>query len=213
MSICSGRGTESFFNNLPPAPQRAGGVISISWHTNHPFLSRISEISARPRSTASLLFSLCVASIPKPFPPIFIRARSWAVGAAISSGSFRWLWQTSPERSSPGSPCSGKDRHTPKYAGTASMTRRQSTNGLKTTTITLKHYATKIQTEGQLYLQRLFYPACGFRQGGRTSCFRTMRNGSECDSNDSRRRIRGRLAFRQTSPACNPGSNRSSGDP
>ena len=40
MSICSGRGTESFFNNLPPAPQRAGGVISISWHTNHPFLSR-----------------------------------------------------------------------------------------------------------------------------------------------------------------------------
>ena len=34
MSICSGRGTESFFNNLPPAPQRAGGVISISWHTN-----------------------------------------------------------------------------------------------------------------------------------------------------------------------------------
>ena len=164
MSICSGRGTESFFNNLPPAPQRAGGVISISWHTNHPFLSRISEISARPRSTASLLFSLCVASIPKPFPPIFIRARSWAVGAAISSGSFRWLWQTSPERSSPGSPCSGKDRHTPKYAGTASMTRRQSTNGLKTTTITLKHYATKIQTEGQLYLQRLFYPACGFRK-------------------------------------------------
>ena len=93
------------------------------------------------------------------------------------------------------------------------MTRRQSTNGLKTTTITLKHYATKIQTEGQLYLQRLFYPACGFRQGGRTSCFRTMRNGSECYSNDSRRRIRGRLAFRQTSPACNPGSNRSSGDP
>ena len=66
MSICSGRGTESFFNNLPPAPQRAGGVISISWHTNHPFLSRISGISARPRSTASLLFSLCVASIPKP---------------------------------------------------------------------------------------------------------------------------------------------------
>ena len=58
MSICSGRGTESFFNNLPPAPQRAGGVISISWHTNHPFLSRISGISARPRSTASLLFSL-----------------------------------------------------------------------------------------------------------------------------------------------------------
>ena len=148
MSICSGRGTESFFNNLPPAPQRAGGVISISWHTNHPFLSRISGISARPRSTASLLFSLCVASIPKPFPPIFIRARSWAVGAAISSGSFRWLWQTSPERSSPGSPCSGKDRRTLKYAGTASMTRRQSTNGLKTTTITLKHYATKIQTEG-----------------------------------------------------------------
>ena len=135
------------------------------------------------------------------------------LGAAISSGSFRWLWQTSPERSSPGSPCSGKDRRTLKYAGTASMTRRQSTNGLKTTTITLKHYATKIQTEGQLYLQRLFYPACGFRQGGRTSCFRTMRNGSECDSNDSRRRIRGRLAFRQTSPACNPGSNRSSGDP
>ena len=43
------------------------------------------------------------------------------------------------------------------------MTRRQSTNGLKTTTITLKHYATKIQTEGQLYLQRLFYPACGFQ--------------------------------------------------
>ena len=154
MSICSGRGTESFFNNLPPAPQRAGGVISISWHTNHPFLSRISEISARPRSTASLLFSLCVASIPKPFPPIFIRARSWAVGAAISSGSFRWLWQTSPERSSPGSPCSGKDRHTPKYAGTASTMRRQSTNGLKTTTLTLKHYATKIQTEGLLYLPR-----------------------------------------------------------
>ena len=212
-SICAERGTESFFNNLPPAPQRAGGVISISWHTNHPSLSRISGISARPRSTASLLFSLCVASIPKPFPPIFTRARSWAVGAAISSGSFRWLWQTSPERSSPGSPCSGKDRRTLKYAGTASMTRRQSTNGLKTTTITLKHYATKIQTEGQLYLQRLFYPACGFRQGGRTSCFRTMRNGSECDSNDSRRRIRGRLAFRQTSPACNPGSNRSSGDP
>ena len=154
MSICSERGTESFFNNLPPAPQRAGGVISISWHTNHPFLSRISGISARPRSTASLLFSLCVASIPKPFPPIFIRARSWAVGAAISSGSFRWLWQTSPERSSPGSPCSGKDRRTLKYAGTASMTRRQSTNGLKTTTITLKHYATKIQTEGLLYLPR-----------------------------------------------------------
>ena len=34
------------------------------------------------------------------------------------------------------------------------MTRRQSTNGLKTTTITLKHYATKIQTEGLLYLPR-----------------------------------------------------------
>ena len=61
---------------------------------------------------------------------------------ARSAGS----WQTSPERSSPGSPCSGKDRRTLKYAGTASMTRRQSTNGLKT--ITLKHYATKIQTEG-----------------------------------------------------------------
>ena len=51
-------------------------------------------------------------------------------------------------------PCSGKDRRTLKYAGTASMTRRQSTNGLKTTTITLKHYATKIQTEGLLYLPR-----------------------------------------------------------
>ena len=36
-------------------------------------------------------FSPCLVSIPKPFPPIFIRARSWAVGAAISSGSFRWL--------------------------------------------------------------------------------------------------------------------------
>ena len=32
--------------------------------------------------------------------------------------------------------------------------RRQSTNGLKTTTLTLKHYATKIQTEGLLYLPR-----------------------------------------------------------
>ena len=120
MSICSERGTESFFNNLPPAPQRAGGVISISWHTNHPFLSRISEISATLRSTASRLFSPYPGSIPNPFPPIFTRARLWAAVAAIFSGSFRWLWQTSPERSSPGSPCSGKDRHTPKYAGMAS---------------------------------------------------------------------------------------------
>ena len=32
--------------------------------------------------------------------------------------------------------------------------RRQSTNGLKTTTLTLKHYGTKIQTEGLLYLPR-----------------------------------------------------------
>ena len=205
MSICSGRGTESFFNNLPPAPQRAGGVISISWHTNHPFLSRISGISARPRSTASLLFSLCVASIPKPFPADFHSCEvmggrgsdfQWLVPLALANFTGTFVSRQ---------PLSGKDRRTLKYAGTASMTRRQSTNGLKTTTITLKHYATKIQTEGQLYLQRLFYPACGFRQGGRTSCFRTMRNGSECDSNDSRRRIRGRLAFRQTSPACNPG--------
>ena len=74
-STCSERGTESFFNNLPPAPQRAGGVISISWHTNHPFLSRISGISARPGSTAFRLFSPCIASIPKAFPPILIRAR------------------------------------------------------------------------------------------------------------------------------------------
>ena len=36
---------------------------------------------------------------------------------------FQWLWQTSPERSSPGSLCSGKGRHTPKYAGTVSTTR------------------------------------------------------------------------------------------
>ena len=41
------------------------------------------------------------------------------------------------------------------------MTRRQSTNGLKT--ITFKYYATKIQTEGQLYLPRVLYPACGFQ--------------------------------------------------
>ena len=47
------------------------------------------------------------------------------------------------------------------------MTRRQSTNGLKTTTITLKHYATKIQTEGQLYLQRLFYPASSGKEAAR----------------------------------------------
>ena len=60
---------------LLPAPQRAGGVISISWHTNHPFLSRISGISARPGSTAFRLFSPCIASIPKAFPPILIRAR------------------------------------------------------------------------------------------------------------------------------------------
>ena len=159
MSTCTERGTESFFNNLPPAPQRAGGVISISWHTNHPFLSRISGISATLRSTASRLFSPYLGSIPKPFPQIFTRARLWAAVAAIFSGSFRWLWQTSPERSSPGSPCSGKDRRPLKYAGTASMTRRQSTNGLKT--ITLKHYATKIQTEGLLYLPRGFYPASG----------------------------------------------------
>ena len=154
MSICSGRGTESFFNHLPPVPKRAGGIISISWHTNHPSLSRISGISARPRSMVFRPFSPCLVSIPKPFPQIFTRARSWAVGAAIFSGSFRWLLQTSQERSSPGSPCSGKDRHTPKYAGTASTMRRQSTNGLKTTTLTLKHYATKIQTEGLLYLPR-----------------------------------------------------------
>ena len=120
MSICSGRGTESFFNHLPPVPKRAGGIISISWHTNHPSLSRISGISARPRSMVFRPFSPCLVSIPKPFPQIFTRARSWAVGAAIFSGSFRWLLQTSQERSSPGSPCSGKDRHTPKYAGTAS---------------------------------------------------------------------------------------------
>lgn len=97
-SICAERGTESFFNHLPPAPKRAGGIISIAWHTNHPSLSRISGISAPPRSTVSRLFSPRLASIPKPFPPIFTRARSWAVGAAIFSGSFRWLWQTSPER-------------------------------------------------------------------------------------------------------------------
>ena len=36
-------------------------------------------------------FSPCLVSIPKPFPQIFTRARSWAVGAAIFSGSFRWL--------------------------------------------------------------------------------------------------------------------------
>ena len=161
MSICSGRGTESFFNHLPPVPKRAGGIISISWHTNHPSLSRISGISARPRSMVFRPFSPCLVSIPKPFPQIFTRARSWAVGAAIFSGSFRWLLQTSQERSSPGSPCSGKDRHTPKYAGTASTMRRLSTNGLKT--ITFKYYATKIQTEGQLYLPRVLYPACGFQ--------------------------------------------------
>lgn len=91
MSTCSEHGTESFFNNLPPAPKRAGGIISIVWHTNHPSLSRISGISAPPRSTVSRLFSPCLASIPKPFPQIFTRARSWAVGAAIFSGSFRWL--------------------------------------------------------------------------------------------------------------------------
>ena len=119
-SICAERGTESFFNHLPPVPKRAGGIISISWHTNHPSLSRISGISARPRSMVFRPFSPCLVSIPKPFPQIFTRARSWAVGAAIFSGSFRWLLQTSQERSSPGSPCSGKDRHTPKYAGTAS---------------------------------------------------------------------------------------------
>ena len=39
-SICAERGTESFFNHLPPAPKRAGGIISIAWHTNHPSLSR-----------------------------------------------------------------------------------------------------------------------------------------------------------------------------
>ena len=39
-------------------------------------------------------------------------------------------------------------------------------------TLNHHHYAPKIQTEGQLYLQRLFYPVCGFRKGGRTSRFR-----------------------------------------
>ena len=83
-SICAERGTESFFNHLPPVPKRAGGIISISWHTNHPSLSRISGISARPRSMVFRPFSPCLVSIPKPFPQIFTRARSWAVGAAIS---------------------------------------------------------------------------------------------------------------------------------
>jgi len=76
MSTCAECGTESFFNHLPPAPKRAGGIISsIAWHTNHPSLSRTSVISARPRSTASRLFSPCTASHPKPFPQIFTRAR------------------------------------------------------------------------------------------------------------------------------------------
>ena len=41
-------------------------------------------------------------------------------------GGVRRLYErheTSPERSSPGSLCSGKGRHTPKYAGTVSTTR------------------------------------------------------------------------------------------
>ena len=122
-SICAERGTEFFSNHLPPARFGAGGIISISWHTNHPFLSRLSRISATPRSTASRPFSPCAASIPKPSPQDFTPARSWAAGAAIFSGSCRWLWQTSPERSSPDSLCSGKDRHTPKYADTVSTTR------------------------------------------------------------------------------------------
>ena len=50
---------------------------------------------------------------------------------------------------------------TPKYAGTASTMRRLSTNGLKT--ITFKYYATKIQTEGQLYLPRVLYPRAAFK--------------------------------------------------
>ena len=45
------------------------------------------------------------------------------------------------------------------------MTRRLLTNGLKT--ITLKYYATKIQTEGLLYLQRLFYPAASGKEAAR----------------------------------------------
>ena len=63
-------------------------------------------------------------------------------------GDFQWLVPLALAN------FTGKDRHTPKYAGTASTMRRQSTNGLKTTTLTLKHYATKIQTEGLLYLPR-----------------------------------------------------------
>lgn len=90
-STCAERGIESSFNHLPPAPKRAGGIISIAWHTNHLSLSRLSGISARPRSTAFRHYSPCIASIPKAFPQIFTRARSWAVGAAIFSGSFRWL--------------------------------------------------------------------------------------------------------------------------
>lgn len=84
-------------------------------HLISPF-RRNHGISATPRSTASLHFSPCIASIPKPFPQIFTRVRSWAAVAAIFSGSCRWLLQTSLERSSPAALAPGRTgicRNTP----------------------------------------------------------------------------------------------------
>lgn len=67
------------------------------------------------------LFTMCRLD-SKTLPAGFHSCEVMGGRAVIFSGSCRWLWQTSPERSSPGSLCSGKDRHTPKYAGTVSTT-------------------------------------------------------------------------------------------
>ena len=64
------------------------------------------------------LFTMC--RLDSETLPADFHSCEGAVGAAISSGSFRWLLQTSPELSSPGSPSFRQDRHTPKYAGMAS---------------------------------------------------------------------------------------------
>ena len=64
-SICAERGIKSFFDHLPPVPKRAGGIISIAWHTHYPSLSRTSGISVTPRSTASRPFSPCIVRTSK----------------------------------------------------------------------------------------------------------------------------------------------------